>query len=110
MAGIKGGGDVLEPICSRGDYGGRTVVMQAVGGRRRSSADGMVLFLLWLVFQAGSCWDLEAARPGPRQQWLPDAGLFGGIWLQEVVEREGGALPTECSIMGRVSTQWIRML
>ena len=44
MAGIKGGGDALEPICSRGDYGGRTVGMQAVGGRRRSSADGMMFF------------------------------------------------------------------
>jgi len=49
------------------------------------------VFLFVAGFQAGSCWDLEAARPGPRQQWLPDAGLFGGICLQEVVERAGGS-------------------
>ena len=49
------------------------------------------VFLFVAGFQAGSCWDLEAARPGPRQQWLPDASLFSGDWLQEVVERAGGS-------------------
>ena len=44
MAGIKGGNAALEPICSRGNCGGQNVVMQVVGGRRRSSADGMVFF------------------------------------------------------------------
>ena len=44
MAGIKGGSTVLEPICLRGNCGGQTVMMQVVGGRRRSSVDGMVFF------------------------------------------------------------------
>ena len=49
------------------------------------------VFLFVAGFQAGSCWDLEAARPGPRQQWLPDASLFSGAWLQEVMEQAGGS-------------------
>jgi hypothetical protein len=64
--------------------------MQVVGGAPEELCRWNDVFFV-AGFQAGSCWDLEAARPGPRQQWLPDAGLFSGVWLQEVVERAGGS-------------------
>ena len=66
------------------------------------------VFLFVAGFQAGSCWDLEAARPGLRQQWLPDASLFSGDWLQEVVERAGGSSADGMQHYERVdTTQWV---
>ena len=59
MAGIKGGSTALEPICSRGNCGGQTVVMQAVGGRWRSSADGMVFFFCGWFFRQGAAGTLR---------------------------------------------------
>ena len=55
-----------------------------------SSADGMVLFLLWLVFRQGAV--------GTLRQLNQDQGnsgclmlVFSGAWLQEVVEQAGGS-------------------
>ena len=64
--------------------------MQVVRERRRSSADGMMLFLLWLVFRQGAVGTLRRLDRdrGNSGSLMP---AFGGAWLQEAVERAGGS-------------------
>ena len=70
----------------------------------------MVFFFLWLVFRqgaAGTLRRLDRDRGSSGCLMLAFLAVFG---CRKLWSGQGGALPTECSIMGRVSTQWIRML
>ena len=98
MAGIKGGDYALELICLRGDYGGQTVVTQAVGGRRRSSADGMVFFFLWLVFRQGAAGTLRRLDRDRGSSGCLMPAFSAVIGCRKSWSGQGGALPTECSI------------
>jgi hypothetical protein len=96
--GIKGSRTALEPIYRGGDCEDQTVTMQGVGGRRRSSADGVVLFLLWLAFRqvaAGTLRRLDRDRGSSGCLMPAFSAVFG---CRKSGSRQGGALPAECSI------------
>ena len=88
----------LELICSRGDCGGQTVTMQVVGGRRRSSADGMVFFFLWLVFRQGAAGTLRRLDRDRGSSGCLMLAFLAVLGCRKSWSGQGGALPTECSI------------